>query len=138
MSFNDKMKEFGSGGMIFLSENGECVRFMVAGEPELFESEFKGNKTRKLGIPIVTLEGLAILIAGMRLGRKIAKHEAEFYDTVFMVIRHGEEGDSDSTYELQVLEDIALLDRLRTISLEANTPEKLAAAFKAARAVCEK
>jgi hypothetical protein len=138
MSWSEKMKEFGSGGMVFLSEDGDTVKFMVVGLPELFEGSYKGQDTRKIGVPVVTEEGLVILVAGMRLARKLTRQEKRFANTVFLVTRNGEEGDSSATYPLEIVDDDKLLHTLKDIAKVAVTPETLEAAFKVARAVCEK
>jgi hypothetical protein len=138
MSFKDKMKEFGGGDIAFLSQDGETIKFMVVGDPELLVGEYKGKPSRKVGIPIVTEDGLIVLVAGMRLARKIAKHEEQFADRVFMAIRHGVENDANATYELQVLDDTYLALRLNEVMRDIVTPENISAAFADARGVVEK
>ena len=138
MSWKDKMKEFGGGNVAFLSEDGETIKFMVVAEPVLYEGEYKNKPSEKIGCPIVTADGLTILIAGKRLARKLAKHEAKFNDTVFMAIRHGGEGDSNASYELQVLDDVDLALKLIEIAGKEATPEAIAAAIEEARDVVEK
>lgn len=138
MSWKERMKEFGGGNIEFLSEDGEAIKFMVVGEPELLEGEYKGNVSRKVGCPIVTEDGLSILVAGMRLARKLAKNEEYFTTNAFIAIRHGASGDSNSTYELKVLDEPELVERLKDVAMrEANT-KAIADAFVAVRDVVEK
>lgn len=138
MSWKDKMKEFGGGDIAFLSEDGEAIKFMVVGEPELLVGEFKGKPSRKVGCPVVTEDGLIILVAGMRLARKIAKQEGSYNSRVFMAVRHGEAGDANATYDLQVLDDTELALKLMDVAQKTVTPESIEAAFADARAVVEK
>lgn len=138
MSWKDKMKEFGGGDIAFLSEDGEAIKFMVVGEPKLLIGEYKGKPSRKVGCPVVTEDGLIILVAGMRLARKIAKHEGNYASRVFMVIRHGAAGDANATYDLKVLDDIDFALKLTDIFNKEVSPETIEAAFADARAVVEK
>lgn len=112
MSWNEKMKEFGGGDLAFLSEDGEVVCFVVVGEPVLLEGRYKGKPSEKIGCPIVTPDGFALLVAGKRLARKISKHEERFGDTAFMAVRHGEQNDITSTYDLKILDDKELTAKL--------------------------
>lgn len=138
MSWKEKMKEFGGGDIAFLSEDGEAIKFMVVGEPELLEGEYKNKPSRKVGCPVVTEDGLIVLVVGMRLARKIAKQEGNFESRVFMAVRHGEAGDANATYDLQVLDDIDLALKLMDIAGREVSKETLSAAFADARAVVEK
>jgi len=138
MSWKDKMKEFGGGDIAFLSDDGESITFMIVGEPELLIGEFKGKESRKVGCPVVTEDGLIILIVGMRLARKIAKQEGSYNYRVFMAVRRGVAGDANATYELKSLDDTDLALKLMDITKRDVTPETIAAAFADARAVVEK
>lgn len=115
MSWKDKMKEFGGGDMTFLSEDGEVIKFIVVGEPILLEGEYKGTPSRKVGCPVITLDGFSLFIVGMRLARKISKHEPQFGEVAFMAIRHGEANDANASYPLTVLDDKELLETLHNL-----------------------
>lgn len=132
MSWKEKVKEFGGGDLAFLSEDGEVINFVVVGEPVLLEGKFKGRPTEKVGCPIVTEDGFVLLVAGKRLFRKIAKHEERFGSCVFQAIRHGDQGDINSTYDLKVLEDVDLKTKLFTITVSDFRPEMIDEAAKAA------
>ncbi|GAI38634.1 unnamed protein product [marine sediment metagenome] len=132
MSWKEKSKEFGGGDLAFLSEDGEVINFVVVGEPVLLEGKFKGRPTEKVGCPIVTEDGFVLLVAGKRLFRKIAKHEERFGDCVFQAIRHGEQGDINSTYDLKMLDDNELARKLFTVKAEWFNPEMIDEAVKAA------
>ena len=106
MSWIEKMKEFGGGDLAFLSEDGEALIFVVCGEPVLLEGKYKGRPSEKIGCPIVTEDGFALFVAGKRLARKIAKHEDSFDVVAFIAIRHGEQNDISSSYDLKVLDDV--------------------------------
>lgn len=112
MTWTEKMKEWGGANVTFLSEDGEVINFVVVGEPVLLESKFKGNIQERIAAPIVTLEGFTLYIMGKRLARRLSKHEEQFGDTAFTVIRHGEAGDIDSTYELRICDIKDLTDAL--------------------------
>lgn len=112
MSWKEKIKEFGGGDLAFLSEDGEAIMFVVVGEPVLLAGKFKGRPSEKIGCPIVTPDGFVLFIAGKRLARKISKYENQFSDTAFIAIRHGAQGDIESTYELKVLEDVEQTKKL--------------------------
>lgn len=112
MSWREKMKEYGGGDLSFLSEDGEVLCFAVVGDPILLEGKFKGTPTEKIGCPVVTEDGFVLFIAGKRLARKIAKYEAVFGDTAFMAIRHGEQNDVNSTYELKTIDDDDFTQRI--------------------------
>lgn len=99
------MKEFGGGDLAFLSEDGEVLIFVVAGEPILLEGRYKGRPSFKIGCPVVTEDGFVLFVAGKRLARKISKHEDDFNGKAFMAIRHGEQNDITASYELKVLDD---------------------------------
>ena len=112
MSWSEKMKEFGGGDLAFLSEDGEAIIFAVCAEPVLLEGKFKGKPSEKIGCPIVTEDGFVLFVAGKRLARKIAKHEAKFSTHAFIAIRHGEQNDITSTYDLKVLDNPELTSKL--------------------------
>jgi len=132
MSWKEKSKEFGGGDLAFLSEDGEVINFVVVGEPVLLEGKFKGRPTKKVGCPIVTEDGFVLLVAGKRLFRKIAKHEERFDSCVLQAIRHGEQGDINSTYDLKVLDDVDLATKLFALKAADFRPEMIDEAVKAA------
>ena len=112
MAWKDKMKDFGGGDLAFLSEDGEVIVFIVVGDPVLLEGRFKGRPSQKIGCPIVTSNGFVLFIAGKRLARKISKYEEQFSSTAFMAIRHGEQNEITSTYELKIVDDALLTQEL--------------------------
>jgi len=112
MSWTEKMKEWGGANVLFLSEDGEYVKFVVVGEPVLLESKFKGKPQDRIGCPIVTEEGFVLFVIGKRLARRLSKHEGIFTTDAFIIIRHGVAGDIDSTYELSVLNEPELTEKL--------------------------
>jgi len=105
MSWKEKMQEFGGGDLTFLSEDGEVIFFRVVGEPVLLSGKYKNKPSEKIGCPVVTLDGFVLFVIGKRLARKLAKHESQFTDVGFEVIRHGAQNDITSTYELKVIDD---------------------------------
>ena len=135
MSWNEKMKEFGGGDLAFLSEDGEVITFVVVGEPVLLQGRFKGRPSEKIGCPIVTTDGFVLFVAGKRLARKLAKHEAEFPSAAFMAIRHGTQNDIESTYDLQILSDANLTTKLFAVKDAEFKPDMISEAVEAAHAV---
>ena len=115
MSWKEKMKEFGGGDLAFLSEDGEAITFMVCGEPILLEGRFKGRVSEKIGCPIVTMDGFVLFIAGKRLARKISKHEDVFESQAFVAVRHGEQNDITSSYELRLESDTEITAKLAAL-----------------------
>lgn len=112
MSWREKMDEWGGGEICFLSEDGECITFIVVGEPVLIEGKFKGNTTERIGCPVITQEGFSLLIIGKRLARRLSKHESQFETSAFMIVRHGEHDDIKTKYELTILPDLELTQKL--------------------------
>ncbi len=105
MSWSDKVKEFGGCDVAFLTEDGEVITFVVCGEPELFKGKYKGADTKRVAFPIASTDGVTILVVGMRTARRLAKHEKRHHDTAFEIIRHGEQGDQDATYDVRPIGD---------------------------------
>ena len=138
MSWKDKMKEFGGGDLAFLSADGEVIRFIIVGEPVLLEGTYKGTPSRKVGCPVMTEDGFLLFVAGMRLARKISKHEKHFGSRVFMAVRHGEVGDANASYDLQVLNDPDLDIKLRKMVKDELKPAMITEAIEAAKEVMSK
>lgn len=135
MSWKDKMKEFGGGDLTFLSEDGEALVFVVVGEPILLQGKYKGRPSEKIGCPIVTLDGFALLIAGKRLARKISKYEERFLDTALMAIRHGQQNEIETTYELKIMDNAETKAKLFELASGRNFEPEIGEAIVAAEAV---
>lgn len=131
--FKDKMKEFGGGDLLFLSEDAECTTFIVCGLPEKIVGKFKGKESIRVGIPVVTRDGFSLFVTGLRFGRKVAKYEENFDDKAFMAIRHGEQGDIDTRYELKLIDDEQTVLTLLEIKEREFKPELVDEALDAAR-----
>ena len=132
MSWKDRMKEFGGGDLAFLSEDGEVITFIVVGDPVLLEGKFKGKPSEKIGCPVVMQDGFVLLVAGKRLARKISKYESMFDKCAFMAIRHGEQNDISTTYELKVLDNKELTAKLFAVKKAEFKPEMIDEAVVAA------
>ena len=135
MGFKEKMKELGGAALSFLTEDGECLEFMVAGDPELIEGKYKGKDTSRIGIPIFTLEGFSLLVIGKRVARRLAKYEKQFPTTVFLLIRHGESRSTDTTYELSIIDDKERVSKMQAIAKIGIDPDELKEAIASAREV---
>ena len=133
MSWKDKMAEWGGGEVSFLSEDGECIVFVVAGEPQLLESKYKNQTTERIAAPLITDDGFTLLIMGKRLARKLSKHEADFGKHAFIAVRHGEERDINTTYELTVLDDPERTKKLFEILARDFNPTQVDEAIEAAK-----
>lgn len=120
-TWHDKMKEFGGGNFTFLSTDGESITFIVVGLPALIKTVYKNKEQERIGCPVVTDDGYQLYICGKRVARKLSKHEAVFKTSALMAVRHGAEGDVNSTYEVKVLpeqETFARLDAIRKADFE--------------------
>ncbi len=135
MSWKEKMKEFGGGDLAFLSEDGEAICFVVAGEPILLEGKYKGKISEKIGCPVVTEDGFVLFIAGKRLARKISKHEESFDVAGFIAVRHGEQNDITASYDLKPLDNPELTAKLLTLRNTEVNPTVISEAVESALAV---
>jgi len=135
MSWKDKMKEFGGGDLAFLSVDGEAIIFVVVGDPVLLTGKYKGKVSEKIGCPIVSEDGFMLFVAGKRLARKLSKYEAKFKTAAFMAVRHGEQGNIDSTYAVSILDDPELTKKLFEIKTTDFTPKMIDEAVLAAQDV---
>ena len=133
--WKDKMKEWGGGDLTFLSSDGEIIMFVVVDEPQLLKGKFKGNPQERIGCPVVIDEGFVLFITGKRVARKLSKFEDRFKDTAFMVVRHGESGDINATYEVSILDNEAKTEQLLTIAKKEYKPALLKQAIKDAKEV---
>lgn len=129
------MKEWGGGDITFLSSDGECILFVVVDEPVLLEGKFKGNVQERIGCPVVTDEGFLLFITGKRVARKLSKFESKFKDTAFMVVRHGESGDINAKYDVQVIDDAAKTKQLFELAKKEYKPALLKQAVEDAKEV---
>lgn len=112
MSWKEKMDEWGGGEICFLSEDGECITFVVCGEPHLIQGKFKTQTTERIGCPVISQEGFVLLVIGKRLARRLSKHEVEFNVSAFTIVRHGEHDDIKTKYALTVCDDPILTKQL--------------------------
>lgn len=112
MSWKEKMDEWGGGEIAFLSEDGECVTFVVVADPALITGKFRGTQTERVGCPVISQEGFTLLVIGKRLARRLSKHEDRFADSAFTIVRHGEHDDIRTKYELTICPDEALTKEL--------------------------
>lgn len=130
MSWKDKFKEWGGGDFTFLSNDGECLIFVVVDDPVLLKGKFKGKDQERIGCPIVTDEGFQLFVTGKRVGRKLSKFEGEFKKSAFLVVRHGESGDQDATYPVTILDNPEKTKQLFAIAKREYKPELLAQALE--------
>jgi len=133
--WKEKMKDWGGGDLTFLSSDGEVIMFVVVDEPQLLKGKFKGNPQERIGCPVVTDEGFVLFITGKRVARKLSKFEDRFKDTAFMVVRHGESGDINATYEVTILDNEAKTTQLLAIAKKEYKPPLLKQAIKDAKEV---
>lgn len=129
------MKKWGGGEISFLSEDGECITFVVVGEPFLIEGKFKGNTTERIGCPVITTEGFTLLIIGKRLARRLSKHEPVFGSSAFTIVRRGEHDDIKTKYELTQQENPELTKGLLEHAATNDFKVEIAEAVKYAKEV---
>lgn len=135
MDWKEKMDEWGGGEITFLSEDGECITFIVVGEPHLIEGKFKGKTTERIGCPVIGVDGFTLLIIGKRLARRLAKHEGIFSTNSFTIVRHGAHDDITTKYELSVCNDNELTKRLLDYAKSEFEVDAIAEAIKYAEEV---
>jgi len=133
--WKEKMKEWGGGDLTFLSSDGECIIFVVVDDPQILHGKFKGNPQDRIGCPVVTDEGFVLFITGKRVARKLSKFEDCFKEAAFMVVRHGEAGDINASYEVSVLDNEEKTTRLFAIAKKEYKPALLKQAIKDAKEV---
>jgi len=138
MGWKDKAKEWGGGDFTFLSNDGECLIFVVVDEPVMLQGTFKGKPNDRIGCPVVTDEGFQLFITGKRVFRKLSKFEQLFGTDAFMVVRHGGEGDINAKYDVTIVSDAAKTQQLKTIAATDYKPELLSQAIEDAKKIMEK
>lgn len=135
MGWRAKMKDWGGGDITFLSSDGECIVFVVVDEPILLSGKFKGKEQDRIGCPVVTDEGFVLFITGKRVARKLSKFEDTFKDNAFMIVRHGESGDINATYDVSVLDEPTKAKQLFDIAKKEYKPSLLKQAIEDAKEV---
>lgn len=135
MSWKETIKEWGGGDVSFLSEDGECITFVVIGEPKLIQGKFKGQETERVGCPCIIADGFTLLIFGKRVARRLSKHEADFNKHAFDLIRHGEPGSTDCTYELKPCDREEINKELLAMAAKGVPVEEIDEAIEAAREI---
>jgi len=135
MTWQSKMKDFGGGDLTFLSSDGEVIIFIPVDEPVLLTGKFKGKEQERVGCPVMTDEGFQLFVTGKRTARKISKFEDRFKTNAVMVVRHGGEGDINSTYEVSLLNDEAKVKHLLDMAKKEYKPDMLKQAIEDAAEV---
>ena len=105
MSWKETLNGLGGANLTFLSEDGECLEFVVMADPIVIQGKFRGKETTRLCVPIVSDDGFTLFIIGIRLARRLAKYEKDFGSLAFEVIRHGASADVNTSYSLNVIGD---------------------------------
>lgn len=105
---------------------------MVVGPPQHLEGKYKGKEQVRIGCPVVTDEGYALFVTGKRVFRKLAGVEGKFKDHVITIVRHGEEGDADSTYTVTAEKDAETVKRLLALAKKEFNATVLAESVEAA------
>lgn len=125
MSWKEIMKEIGGCDVAFLTVDGEVLTFLVCSDPVLIEGKFKGKQTKRLAFVIVTLEGVTVFVVGMRVARKLSKFEDYFGSHAFEVIRHGEQNDQDTTYNVTRIDNDETFKALQVIQVRDFDPDMI-------------
>ncbi|GAG93699.1 unnamed protein product [marine sediment metagenome] len=136
MSWAEKMKKWGGADVTFLSEDGECITFMVVDEPYLIKGKYEGDDTQRIGCPAVTQEGFTLLVIGKRVARRLSKLEPYYKEAAFELIRHGEHGDQKSKYELTMVTDKRIVNELQAVKDIGVSAEDIADAVAEAEEIC--
>lgn len=130
MGWRNKMKEFGGGDITFLSSDGECLVFAIVADPVLLHGKFKGKEQDRIGCPVMTDEGFQLFVCGKRVGRKISKFEDKFKEKALIVVRHGETGDVNCTYDVSLYDNDVVADKLLGMIKTDYNPEQLEQSIK--------
>ncbi len=133
MSWTQTIKELGPQAVLFLSTDGASVNGIIVGDPIVMESSYRNKPQTRIAAPMVTTDGFYLLIIGKRTARKLATLEASFSDHVINITRHGAEGDSDTSYEVNAIADANAFKALQKIKAKAFTDEALSDAIADAR-----
>lgn len=118
MSWKEQVKEWGPASLQFLSSDGASLSFIVVGDPILLEGTYMKKVQKRMGCPIVTEEGFFLFVGGLRIARKLATLEDKFLTHIITVIRHGGEGDVNTTYDVVASPD---KDRVKALWALAKT-----------------
>lgn len=132
MGWKEKMKEFGGANLEFLSSDGECLVFAVVADPILLHGKYKGKEQDRIGCPIMTADGFALFVCGKRVGRKISKFEDKFKTHALIIVRHGETGDVNCSYDVKIYDNDELAARLLAMINTDYEPDLLTEAIAAA------
>jgi len=132
-SFKDKAKEIGGANLLFLSEDGEIVTFVVMGDPIAIKGKFQSRDTTRVAIPIWTEDGFQLFVTGVRNLRKIAKLEKHFKTKAIDVIRKGEPGDTSTKYSVTCSDNTELTEKLFKDSKGGIDKDDLAEAIESAK-----
>lgn len=136
-TWGGRMKEWGGGDFTFLSDDGECLVFIVVGLPELMDSIYKGQAGKRIGVPAVTENGYQLFVCGKRVGRKLSKVSKQFDTNAIMVVRHGEAGDTNAKYDVKVLPEKETFENLVKIKTEDFEESMIADSIKDALVVMQ-
>ena len=98
--------------LLFLSEDGEIVTFVVMGDPVEIKGKFQSRETKRIGIPVMTEDGFQLFVTGVRNLRKIAKLEKHFDKAALDVLRIGEPGDTGTKYRVTINDQADLTKKL--------------------------
>lgn len=135
MGWKEAMEQIGGANLSFLTEDGEVLNFVVAGDPVLVEGKYQKQPTARVGIPIFSLDGFSLLVIGKRVVRRLNKYRDKFKEYAFRVIRHGEAGSSDTRYELNVISEQDIVARLFKVAEAGVDKDELQEAIDEARRV---
>ena len=135
MTWKEKMQEWGGGEVSFLTEDGEVITFVVVGEPVLIKGKYRGQDTERIGCPVWTGDGFTLLVCGKRIARRLSKYEGHFKEWAFDVIRHGEQGDTKTRYEVCRCSDSELEKDLLKVAKAGVKPQELIEAVEAANEI---
>lgn len=135
MTWKAKAKEWGSGAVKFLTEDGELLTFVIMGEPRLMEGEYKGKPTKRIAAPVMTEDGFCILLIGQRPFYRLAKYESQFPTAAFEIERHGETGDTNAKYPISISEDKILTQTLLTMAKDGVDKDEIQEAWDAAEKI---
>jgi hypothetical protein len=105
MAFDDVVKQMGGAAYLSLAEDGQSVIAMFLAEPEYREDVFRGNIVPRAIFPLMLADGgLYVWPVSKRTMLKIKGNWARLQDRPCEITRHGAKNDTDTYYEIRMLD----------------------------------
>jgi len=104
MNWDDLQNEVGTSLIRYLSDDGEAVTGVVAGDPLKQVSYWMGQERVRYIVPMITTEGFCGLALGVRAIRRLCAVRDKFSSQCVRIVRHGQRGDLRTRYGVTLVE----------------------------------